>query len=228
MSSWPRKARFANDAMNCCAHASSCVWHGRITLFSRFVSATAACARLSAACWYCWTMSALTLVYVFVSKFTPDAIGLSATNAVAGWVVSPRRSRTMLSYSTREIRRTGDQSTRGPPGEQSDLSLMSAVLIGPGAATTTPPSPSPGASPRSGVACPVVAHAPARHAIAPAARTPAGKAMRGTLRLMARTPPRVSSARTSLRYREPPSAAQRSHRGIAPVSMNGHCVACDA
>src|SRR5580693_1301280 len=106
-------------------------------------------------------------------------MGLSETNADAGCVVSPSRSRTMLLYSTREIRRTGDQSTVGVPGcWHSDALLMSAVLSGPGAATpAAPPSAPAGASSMSGVARPVVAQPPAEDAAAPRARTSAvGKA----------------------------------------------------
>jgi hypothetical protein len=45
----------------------------------------------------------------------------------------------MLLYSTREIRRSGDQSTVGVPPVQRAVLLMSAVLSGPGAGTPAEP-----------------------------------------------------------------------------------------
>src|ERR1700689_5233192 len=81
----------------------------------------------------------------------------------------------MLSYSTREIRRRGDQSTVGPPGLHSAVSLMSFVLTGGPAAIGAPPSAVSASIPpaMSSERCPPVAHAGANAAATPNVATTA-------------------------------------------------------
>src|SRR5580700_1306209 len=89
-------------------------------------------------------MRLLTPVYVFASKFTPVVRGLSGGKPLAGCVVSPRRSRTMSSYSTREMRRTGDQSTVGAPGVHDAAKSPTPIDAGAsvtGADDASPPTP---------------------------------------------------------------------------------------
>src|SRR5580658_6076328 len=119
-------------------------------------------------------------------------MGLSGTKFVAGCVVSPRRSRTMLSYSTREMRRRGDQATVGDPGTQSAVSLMSFVLTGSGARlATVPPSSAPASAsdavPRSSDRWPPFAHPDARAPTTTAVATSDGNVHRTLDRLAAVT-----------------------------------------
>src|SRR5580692_9287245 len=85
-------------------------------------------------------MSVLTPSYVFAWKLTPAESGLSGGNPFAGWVVSPSRSRTMLLYSTREMRRSGDQSTLIVPGEHDAAKRFTPIAVGAEDATATVPA----------------------------------------------------------------------------------------
>jgi hypothetical protein len=74
----------------------------------------------------------------------PLLSGLSGTKLAAGCVVSPRRSRTMSSYSTREMRRIGDHATVGVPGAHVAPKIDTPSAAGP------PPSPPASTTPSAG------------------------------------------------------------------------------
>ena len=133
----------------------------------------------------------------------------------------------MSLYSTREMRRSGDEPTRVVPGLQSDVSRMSAVLIGPG----------PRPRRRIGFSrsfAEVRRRAPRRRARAAKAGDGAGgedSGGHGDAWDPSPHDPDAAARFFGPHLSEVPRAALRGSMfspGDRPVSMNGHCVACDA
>src|SRR5580692_6319276 len=115
-------------------------------------------------------------------RLTPKPSPLSGSNAAAGCVVSPKRSRTMLLYSIREMRRMYSQSTAGgapashaSPNRPTPSAGVAATAQPPSVVGVppSPPSPVAASSPPPGpVPPPALAHAGASPAPAATARAP--------------------------------------------------------